>query len=234
MLEEYRTLTQVRENEQAEGRGFVRECLLDASLQHVYEPLMEACIHQRAFEDGGVNELLWLLLSAAPADFDDLAARFRLDGTARVVGGKLRFPPVDAATLPPAVRAQMGHHAEMAYHEAITLFRGLMLYRTPQQKCRLVQRTLRALSEAPAAYYRELLQGDKGAMGADDMLPVFQFVITRSRASSLLANILFMDTFLSERLQMGADGFAMASLTMAVNVLKKRAPTAFRLRHLEG
>jgi hypothetical protein len=62
-------------------------------------------------------------------------------------------------------------------------------------------------------------KASKGAaMGADDLLPLLVYVVTRSRVTSLPAELAFICDFLPAGQQHGKEGYALVSLQCACRV----------------
>ena len=77
-------------------------------------------------------------------------------------------------------------------------------------KCATRALSLRAVGTGKAS---------KGAaMGADDLLPLLVYVVTRSRVTSLPAELAFICDFLPAGQQHGKEGYALVSLQCACRV----------------
>jgi hypothetical protein len=247
------------ESERSTWRTFVHECIVDAVLVHVYETALKACMERWAAGDALVDELIFHMQDAVPGDFN-VCPKFRLDGAEAVdARGKIleqwravwrdfletaKDAPAPATLdhLPPRPPLPIIHAEErkrragvaaQSYGRAAGLFRTLLLQRTPRQKCNIVARALQAMCDAPAAYYRGRIPPDKAAVGADDLVDVFAFVVVSSRTASLISQLGFIETFLPARLRIGSDGFALTTLHTATSILRARADIACSL-HVYG
>lgn len=55
--------------------------------------------------------------------------------------------------------------------------------------------------------------------GADDLLPIFAYVIVKANPPAIRSQTAFLGEFINEMLAMGEEGFAMATLETALDFL---------------
>ena len=108
------------------------------------------------------------------------------------------------------------------------MMRTLPLQRTPCEKarvllqsceeivkCALQDARLRAVAHGAAS---EEAAVRPSALGADDLLPLTVYVLIRSRAATLPAELAFIVDYLPEGYQHGSLGYALASVQCACRV----------------
>ena len=115
--------------------------------------------------------------------------------------------------------------ARLPYATAVQLLRTLTFSRTPEDKakvlldaCEEVIKCATLALRLHAAGTAKAASAAAAALGADDLLPLLVYTVTRSRVTSLPAELAFVCDFLPPGQQHGKEGYALVSLQCACRV----------------
>jgi hypothetical protein len=116
----------------------------------------------------------------------------------------------------------------MPYERAVKEFRKVSNYRTPSGKLDCFVRTSDEICQSVADYWKtkgvDVTVSDDFAIGSDDLLPIFEYVVLMSHVPFILSEVMFVEEFLAEHLLSGAEGFVVATLQTALNYLETVIP----------
>lgn len=186
----------------------VQLSVAEAVYPHLYEALMR---HYRArFKAQDVAFRLKLLdmRATTPADLG-VKAVFWL------------VPQADAGSSGARTRATL-----QAYSGVIECFASLAAQRTPASKLDTLVRGLQGICAAVAAFYEGSgVDPESIAIGAEDLLPLFAYLVTQADARELWAETGFLAEHISDTFAVGEQGYALATTQTALEYLATLQPS---------
>eukprot|EP01102_Stenamoeba_stenopodia_P011932 TRINITY_DN3703_c0_g1_i1.p1 TRINITY_DN3703_c0_g1~~TRINITY_DN3703_c0_g1_i1.p1 ORF type:complete len:452 (+),score=113.66 TRINITY_DN3703_c0_g1_i1:37-1392(+) len=102
-----------------------------------------------------------------------------------------------------------------AYYDAITTFRRLPLFQTATLKIECLVQTSKCIFQSIKDYWASK-SNYKPIMGADELLPLFTYVIIKSLVVNLHSESSFMSDFVPEEMMMGQEGYCLATFQAAL------------------
>jgi hypothetical protein len=109
------------------------------------------------------------------------------------------------------------HVSPTSWERIVAMFRRLPLYTLPQDR---IKHLIATAKEIPAVYAEEHL-GAREPLGADDILPIFIYVIVQARVPCLLALNAAMQSLVDPEKRRGEDGYYLATLEAAIEHVRE-------------
>jgi len=123
---------------------------------------------------------------------------------------------------PNSVDPGLNSYFSMPYGLAISLMKKLPMNLTPTQKASCIAKVMKEVTVCIHSYWQALgvdCNNDRYSVGADDLLPIFCYIIIRTNPPSLKSQSLFMSEFINEALAMGEEGYSVATLETVIDFL---------------
>ena len=158
----------------------------------LYQPELED-------EDGKLHNMMILAADVRPSDLEINDKFWLMDGNHETSAGIKGF--------------LKRHKDSLPYQPAIDLLRTLTDTPTPLEKITVIQDTLQLISRCVKDYWKKRGRKEESslAVGADDMLPLFVYVLIQAQLPHAYSEKRMMENFVPERLMMGSAGYSMAT-----------------------
>lgn len=106
-----------------------------------------------------------------------------------------------------------------AYHVAITTLKKLPFYHTPSRKVACLVATANAVVEAVRLHYHECKDEQDITVSADDLLPIFTYVMIKANVSNFCSEVAFVCDFLSDYEAQSVEGYTIVTVQTCVSFI---------------
>ncbi|XP_006812406.1 VPS9 domain-containing protein 1-like [Saccoglossus kowalevskii] len=110
------------------------------------------------------------------------------------------------------------------YKSAVSEIKKILSYQSPLDKLECIVNTSRAICNCVEDYFEMLgkpRHGPDSAIGCDDLLPIFSFVIIKSQSPQLVSECSAMEEFIHEGYLFGEEGYCLTTLLTALSYICK-------------
>jgi hypothetical protein len=204
---------------------FVQVSAEDALMRGCWPVLAELFLEREEAQVSKLAELCHQMRRALPCDLDISQALWGMP------------PPAlaDPAEMEALRRAELSD-ARLPYASSIRALRTLLHARTVREKASVLLHVCELVASAAqhSASMQLAREGGRGAcggrppaLGAEDLLPIMVYVVLRSRAAVLPAELELISELMPAELAFGCEGYALTTMQCACHVL-------LRTRFCEG
>jgi len=186
----------------------------------VYSDLFELCKKRHEAEELVYDQKVTELLSIHPAHLG-ITRPFWLLGQENDDDGS---PPTQQAfnTSVHIIPNYTEHvTATPPYWRAIRTFRALSHFKVANQKLQCLVETARAICQCVEEYWksRRVSLSQVPAIGGDELLPLFAYIVIKARVPHIYAECRFMELFIDEQQMMQQQGYLLATLQTALSLI---------------
>jgi len=106
-----------------------------------------------------------------------------------------------------------------AYHVAITTLKKLPFFHTPSRKVTCLVNTANAIIEAVRLHYRDCKDDQDIAVSADDLLPIFTYVMIKAIVPNLCSEVALVCDFLSDAEARSMEGYTIVTIQTCISFI---------------